>query len=264
MPLSFSILGSGSTGNVTLIRSEETAFLIDAGLNCKNITQRMATCDCIPDQLSGILITHDHTDHIAGLDVLCRKYNIPVYANEATARAIERRLADKGKRPPEFVIFETGTTFSLTPTIMIEAFGVPHDAAETVGYAVSTRAHKLVIVTDLGSVTSAVIRSFHNADVLILESNHDYEMLIHSDRPSSLIGRIHGSRGHLENKDACKAISKSCPQKLRHLILAHLSGECNAPQLAYNLMRSTLKTIGRDDVVLTIATQDAPTPFISL
>ncbi len=260
MSLSLTILASGSKGNAMVLESRGKTYLIDAGLSSKALCSRLCARGYDPAALSGILITHDHSDHISAIDVFTRKYDIPIYANESTAAAIERGC----KQPPTFVIFESDTSFDLDDGLTVDAFRVPHDAAEAVGYTISTAKNRLLITTDLGQINTAVARAISRATAIVLESNHDYEMLRNSGRVSQLIGRIHGRFGHLENCDACQAIAQFASPALKHVILAHLSGDCNNPALAKNLMSATIREINRPDITIDIATQETGAPTLIL
>lgn len=248
--LQFCTLASGSSGNVTYLKTPFGQFLIDAGLNCKKIVERLQRIGVAPEEIDGIFITHNHSDHIAALDVFCKKYKTPIYANEPTASAIES--AGKGKTAYDFVLFQTGCPISFDD-VTVTPFPIPHDGAEPCGYSFECDGHKLTFATDIGHVTPELQMALQGCEAIVLESNHDYEMLMRSDRTIDLKRRIIGTFGHLNNEEACHLMAESCPDTLRYLVLAHLSHECNLPALALNMMRATLREIHREDVKVLVA-----------
>lgn len=251
-------LGSGSKGNAVLVDSDEAALLIDCGMSAKSLRERLACV--VPDsetvlsRLAGVLITHSHVDHIQGLrGVLKRHPDLPVFANAMTAETVAHDL-ELGEET--FVLFENGQSFDVGP-FAVSPFSIPHDTADPVGYLIRgdvTYFHG----TDIGSPLDSVGLKLAEAEVAVLESNHDPVMLHHSGRPPSIIQRIFGPRGHLANDQAAELVRKFASPRLKTLALAHLSRDCNAPHLAEREMKAALAAIARSDVELKILDQSTP------
>jgi phosphoribosyl 1,2-cyclic phosphodiesterase len=254
------ILGSGSSGNCTYLETEQARILIDAGLSLRQVRRRLATIGRAPENLTAILITHEHADHVQGLPALGEKLGIPVYCNRPTQEAIEYQLETRldGR------IFATGASFEVGD-IQVETFSVPHDAQEPVGYLLRTPGGNLGFLTDLGHTTRLVLERVRAANVLVLESNHDVKMLQDCPtRPWSLKQRILGRHGHLSNEAAADAVEQIMSASLRHLYLGHLSRECNRPELAYRVSQERLRKIGASHVRLELTSQREPCPMLTL
>ncbi len=248
------VLGSGSCGNATYVEMGGLRLLIDIGLNCKTVVSRMEAHGIDPAGLDGIFLTHEHTDHVQGLPTFLKKYPTEIFANEGTAAVCERQLRLAHKPVPEFTIFQTRVPFALGE-LTVTPIAISHDVADPVAYTFSDGIHKVGYFTDLGFVSEEVVLAFADCDTLILESNHDPEMLRCSSRPFSLITRIAGNVGHLSNEQAARALALNCPACLRRVTLAHLSGECNLPHLALQTMSGALAHVGRGDITVQCATQ---------
>ena len=259
MAVRLTILGSGSSGNCAYLETDETRLLIDAGFSNRQIRQRLATIGRGPEGMNGILITHEHTDHINGLAGLANKLNIPIYCNRATKEAIECQFSMKF----HCQIFETRNSFEIGD-VKVDTFDIPHDAADPVGFLLNTTAGNIGFLTDLGHATKAILQRVRAANVLILESNHDLKMLQESGRPWSLKQRIAGRHGHLSNEDAAAAVEEIMSSDLTHLYLGHLSRECNQPELAKRVMQDCLKKLGANHVNLALTMQHAPCPTLCL
>jgi len=255
----FTILGSGSSGNCAYLETGETRLLIDAGFSPRQIRQRLSTIGRAPEGLNGILITHEHSDHISGLAGLANRLRIPIYCNRPTCDAMEYATGEKF----DCRIFETRSSFEVGD-VRVDSFDIPHDAADPVGYLLHTSAGRIGFLTDLGHATKAVLDRVRDANVLVLESNHDLKMLQESGRPWSLKQRIAGRHGHLSNDDAANAAQVLMSAELRHLYLGHLSRECNRPQLALDVMQKRLSQIGARHVKLEITDQRVPCPTLLL
>jgi phosphoribosyl 1,2-cyclic phosphodiesterase len=254
------ILGSGSGGNCAYVETDEARILVDAGFSPRQIRQRLATISRVPENLSAILVTHEHSDHIQGLTGIAQKLNIPVYCNRATREAFEFQLQTKF----HCNLFETGASFEIAD-VRVDTFTIPHDAQDPVGFLLHTAAANIGFVTDLGHTTKLVIERTRAANVLVLESNHDVKMLQDCPRRSwSLKQRILGRHGHLSNEAAAEAVAQIMSADLRHLYLAHLSRECNRPELAHDVMAEQLHHIGATHVKLQLAAQDVPCATLSL
>lgn len=230
MDIRFTILASGSTGNASVIDTSEAKLLVDAGLSARKLEQLMNMRDVDPRELDGILVTHEHSDHIKGLSVLARKYELPVYANEKTWQAMEKHAA--GIPDHKRHIVETGGTLSFG-SLRVESFAISHDAADPVGYCFTLGGLKLSFATDLGYVSEKVLDNIIDSDVLILESNHDVEMLRIGAYPWNIKRRILSDVGHLSNEMAGEALAKIVSAgTVRRVYLAHLSRDCNLMDLA--------------------------------
>ena len=272
MSVQFTILGSGSAGNCAYLETAEARILVDAGFSPRQVRERLATIGRTPENLSAILLTHEHSDHIAGLLGLADKFHIPVFCNrdtqEATIWALKTRLDGK-KNPPadarghlkksfDWRLFETGASFEIGD-VGIETFSIPYDAQDPVGYMLRTAAGKIGFATDLGHVTKLVTERIRTANVLVLESNHDVKMLQNCPRRSwALKQRILGRHGHISNVTAADTVAQIMSPGLRQLYLAHLSRECNTPELANNVMAEQLFQIGATHVKFELAAQEVP------
>ena len=259
----FTVLVSSSRGNVTYVEAGGLRLLIDIGLACRTLEKQFKALDLSPDGLDGILITHEHCDHIGGLTNFLKKHPTPVFANYNTAAVIEHQCRQAKQPVPEFALFETGVPFMLGE-LTITPLPIPHDTAEPVGYVIHDGQHQLGYFTDLGYVPDPVLEAIHHCHALILESNYDPQLLRNSNRGFHLISRISGRAGHLSNEQACEAVATAVGAPLQTLTLAHLSRECNQPDIAEAMMRGTLRHIGRTDVALAIANPDTPLPFTTL
>ena len=281
MSVKFTILGSGSAGNCTYVETAGARILVDAGFSPLQIRKRLATIGRTPENLTAILITHEHSDHIAGLLGLADKFGIPVYCNrdtqDATVWALKTKWVSKKNSPPDgpdvteqlkskinWQLFTTGAGFEIGD-VSVESFCIPHDAQDPVGYLIRTSAGTLGFATDLGHATRLVLDRIRAANVLVLESNHDVKMLQDCPRRSwSLKQRILGRHGHLSNVAAAEAAAQIMSDGLRHLYLAHLSRECNEPELAQHIMAEQLHHIGASHVRLQLAEQDVPCETLEL
>jgi len=260
VPVCLTILGSGSAGNCAYIEAGETRILIDAGFSLRQIRKRLAAIGRAPENLSGILLTHEHSDHSQGLLQLSEKLRIPVYCNRATVDAIEFQLQVK----LDSRLFVTGARFELGD-ILVETFTVPHDAQDPVGFLLETVAGNIGFLTDLGHATKLVLERVRRANVLVLEANHDVKMLQDCPhRPWNLKQRILSRHGHLSNEAAAEAAEQIVSADLKHLYLGHLSRECNHPDVAYKAVNDRLKKIGANHVKLEVASQGTPGPTLAL
>ena len=223
--ISFVVVGSGSKGNATLLFDEETLIQIDMGLPMRRITAALESINKNKSDLQGILITHEHTDHIKNLSMY--KGKVPIYASRGTIDYFDHEVVP-------FDSFEIGT-LSVIP------FMTSHDAANPVGYVVISGKTKLVYLTDSGYVPEESLDYLKDADYYIMESNHDLKMLMKSNRPAVLKRRIKGDEGHLSNVDSAIYLSELVGPKTKEIYLAHLSEECNLPELALEAYRKTFK-----------------------
>ena len=278
MSVKFTILGSGSSGNCAYVETAEARVLVDAGFSPLQIRKRLASIGRTPENLTAILITHEHSDHISGLLGLADKFQIPVYCNRATqdatvwtfknkwSKKINLALETAGtfKTKIDWRLFATGDAFELAD-LSIETFSIPHDAQDPVGFLLRTTSGNIGFATDLGHFTRLVGERVRHANVLVLESNHDVKMLQDCPRRAwPLKQRILGRHGHLSNVAAAEAAAQIMSDGLRHLYLAHLSRECNKPELAQHVMAEQLHHIGATHVQLQLAAQDVPCETLEL
>ena len=211
-------------------------------------------------QVQGILLTHEHSDHIQGLNVLCNRHKIPIYCNRGTKDAVE----DKFKGYNNYRLFSTGSAFEIGD-VNVENFSIPHDAADPVGFALSSGGLKVGFLTDLGFATRLILERVRNADVLVLEANHDLK-LVQEDtkRPWALKQRILSRHGHLSNDSAAAVAMEVMSDRLRHLYLGHLSKECNRPELAFDRVSQAVNEIGARHCNVYLTSQDDICSTISL
>ncbi|MBM40658.1 MAG: hypothetical protein CL483_01885 [Acidobacteria bacterium] len=251
----FTVLGSGSAGNASYLEVGDTRLLIDCGFSARQIKQRLASIDRIPDRLDGILITHDHRDHIQGLKNLASKakLGLPIYCNKLTAEEITRAMPAEY----EFHLFETGQSFEIG-TVTVESFSVPHDAVDSLGYLLRTPAGNIGYLTDLGHTTRMIADRVRDANVLLLETNHDLDLLRDSGRPWDLKQRIWGRHGHLSNEGAAEFADTVLHQGITHIIGAHLSRECNSPEMVRAEFEPILQRHNLEHVQIIITSQDKP------
>jgi phosphoribosyl 1,2-cyclic phosphodiesterase len=254
------ILGSGSKGNCSYLETPETRILIDAGFSGKQTRKRMAAISRSPESVQGILITHEHSDHIFGLATLAAKLRLPVYCNRLTLEAIRSQMQIEF----DARLFVTGDSFAIGD-VTVDTFSIPHDAIDPVGFLLRTGSGNFGFVTDLGHVTKLVLERIRQANVLLLEANHDVKMLTEDPhRPWSLKQRILSRHGHLSNEAAADAVEAIMSADLRHLYLGHLSEQCNRPELARQAVGSRLERIGGTHVCMNSAAQDVPCATLSL
>ena len=225
MALRFSSLGSGSKGNGTLVASSQHCLLVDCGFTIKETERRMARLGISPADLSAILVTHEHRDHLSGVAPLARKYKLPVYLTPGTLRA-----RDIGKLP-EVHLIEGHQPFAVAD-IQVTPVAVPHDAREAAQFVFRRRGTSLGLLTDLGTITPHVEEHFAGCDALVLEANHDPQMLAQGPYPPSLKRRVGGAYGHLSNQQAAGFLQRIGSDQLQHLVVAHISEKNNTVELA--------------------------------
>jgi phosphoribosyl 1,2-cyclic phosphodiesterase len=260
VPVHFTILGSGSGGNSAYLETAETRVLIDAGFSARQIRQRLAGIQRSPETLNGILITHEHSDHVQGLAVLGAQLQVPIYCNRLTKDAIERQITAR----LEFRLFASGASFELGDLI-IDTFPVPHDAQDPVGFLIRTQTANFGFLTDLGHATKLVIERVRPAHVLLLEANHDLKLLQEdTKRPWAVKQRILSRHGHLSNEAAAEVAEAIVSPGLRQLYLGHLSRDCNRPELAHSVVSARLDQIGARHVCLASTSQDVPCTTLTL
>lgn len=237
----FSVLASGSSGNAIYVENDEHAFLVDVGLSGKKMEQLFAKIDRDMKKLSGILVTHEHSDHIKGLGVVARKYQVPIYANEKTWLAMEDHI---GKIPDDQKFIFNMESVQSFGSLSIESFAVSHDAIDPMFYAFHENDRKLVVITDTGYVSDRMKGIIRGADSFVFESNHDIGMLQMGRYPWSIKRRILSDVGHVSNEDAAIAMSEVVFEKPTQIYLSHLSKDNNMKDLARMSVTQTLQSCG--------------------
>jgi phosphoribosyl 1,2-cyclic phosphodiesterase len=229
------LLGSGSAGNCAVIESDQCRLLIDGGLSARQIAQRLELAGIHPVELDGILLTHEHGDHVNGLEVLCKKFAVPIYCNPLTGETMRSGSLAQQR---QWNFFQTGNTFSIKD-ITIETFPVPHDAVDPVGFVLHHGAASLGFITDLGFATKLVFERLRQVHTLVIETNHDEKMLQDDvRRPWPVKQRIMSRHGHLSNDAAALVVEELLGHNLRRAVLCHLSRDCNSAELATQSVRS--------------------------
>lgn len=246
----FCPLASGSKGNAIFVGSETTRVLIDVGISFSSLKQRLSEIDVDIQTIQAVLITHEHTDHIHGLPALCNHLKIPILTNAETAKAIYEITGIRSR----FKIFTTGESF-VFGDLEIRPFGIPHDTLEPVAFTMKVRGVKLGFCADIGHVTSLVKKELELCDYLYLEANHQPSMVHASPRPQVYKQRVLSRQGHLSNEDCAALLTAISHPALKHVHLAHLSSECNHPELALKMAREALDQ-ARSSADLSIAYQD--------
>ena len=241
MRLTVCPLFSGSSGNSVYIACGGVRLLVDAGVSAARVEANLDEIGVSPEELDAILVTHEHIDHIRGLSVLSRKYGVPIYANEGTWTGIEQKASGIPMRLRR--TFYTGEEFSVG-RMSVHPFAIPHDAQEPVGYAFSCGTLTCGVATDIGCVQEDWLRAVSGCQALVLEANHDVEMVERGPYPAHLKRRILGRRGHLNNEDCARALLELARGGTRAVFLAHLSADNNLPELAYNTVCGALERAG--------------------
>lgn len=249
-------LRSGSTGNAILAGTEKTKILIDCGISGKAVLSSLAELAVNPGEISAILVTHEHSDHIKGVGILARKLEIPIYASPGTWKAMYREL---GKIREEWIkVFDVNGQFEIGD-IGVKPFPIPHDAAQPVGYSLFGDGQKVSVATDMGEVRDEVAAALAGSATVLLEANHDVHMLEAGGYPYPLKRRVKGSLGHLSNEQAGEMARRLLEGGTTQILLGHLSRENNYPELAFqtvkNILESCGATVGKD-LLLNVASRD--------
>ncbi|KGI60224.1 metallo-beta-lactamase domain protein [Prevotella sp. DNF00663] len=242
--LKFVSFGSGSSGNSYLLYTETDGLLIDAGVGIRTLKKHFKEYGFSLSQIHHILITHDHADHIKSVGSISSDYDIPVYSTFKVHAGIERNFCVRRKVAPDFVkVIEKDIAINVGEFV-VTPFEVPHDSSDNVGYKIVYDDVTFCILTDVGHITEQMKGIISDANYLVIEANHDEEMLATGPYPQHLKIRISGSTGHLSNMECAKAIAENATEKLRHVWLCHLSEENNHPVLAQKTVEQTLRSYG--------------------
>ncbi len=243
----FAVLGSGSEGNALVVQVDQTRVLLDCGFSLSETVSRLARLDLQAEQLDGIVVTHEHGDHISGVARLARKFNLPVWLTHGTLRT--QNAAFAGLSITEInphLVFAIGD-------VLVQPYPVPHDAAEPVQYVFSDGTRRLGVLTDAGTSTPHIEATLNGCHALVLECNHDAQMLADGDYPYSLKQRVGGRYGHLNNADAAALLRRLDNSRLQHIVAAHLSRKNNSAELAVEALCGVL---GCPPDKVAVATQD--------
>ena len=252
----FSPLCSGSSGNASYLEAGGVRLLVDAGVTARRMKELLDMIDVDPAGLDAILVTHEHSDHVSGVGVLSRKYDLPVFAVAECWENMPRNLGEIA--PKNMRVFEPDRDFYLKQ-LCVHPFSTPHDAAHAVGYTFVNSGKKLSIMTDIGHVSSAMLEAVACSDLILLEANHDVDMLKAGSYPYPLKMRILSSRGHLCNEDAGLVLQKLYARGVKNAILGHLSQENNTPELALVTVQSVLESAGLlESMFVTVADRFQP------
>ena len=254
----FCTLTSGSSGNCIFVSDGKTRILVDAGVSGKKIEEGLRAIDEDAEQIDAVLVTHEHSDHISGIGVLSRRYDIPIYANCGTWNAMSGSIGSI--KPHNIKEIESGNEFGIAD-IGIEAFSIPHDAADPVGYSFTIDGKKITVATDIGHINKPLFQQLSGSDGILLESNHDVAMLKNGAYPYPLKQRILGELGHLSNELAATLACFLVKKKTTKILLGHLSRENNTPRLAMTTVLNKMKEYdiqAGTDVELKVAERFTP------
>lgn len=245
----FCTLASGSSGNCSFVRTDGESFLIDAGISCRAIVNGLKTADALPQEIDGIFITHEHSDHVKGLKVFLKKYRVPVYASPE----VLEYLAANDLVPPDAILFEMTKSTKLHFSAGISCFDTPHDSVHSMGYRIDTKDASIGIATDLGYMTDSVRKSLNGCKIVLIESNYDKNMLACGSYPYYLKRRIMGEKGHLCNDECAGELYGLVENGAKHILLGHISRENNLPYLAHSTAIEELSKYGvRENVDCTV------------
>lgn len=257
--LRFSVLGSGSTGNSTIIECGSTRILIDAGLSAKQLCVRLDSIGIDPASISAILITHEHGDHVGGLKSFLKKHPVPLYATAETAHVVR----ESGVNGAEWITFEAGQEFIINH-LTVSSFAIQHDAVDPVGFVVSNGNFRFGLLSDAGYVTSSVKVHLKKLSAMFVEANYDEELLeLDTKRPWSIKQRIASRHGHLSNVQVEELIRDVAHSGLTQIVFGHLSSDCNCPKKVTTRFTNLLEELGLNTSIH-CATQSEPTPWFEL
>lgn len=242
--LKFLSLGSGSSGNCYLLLSDNGCVMIDAGISVKMMKRHLRTFGMSLDDVDAVFITHDHADHIKAVGCLANEMDKPVYATQIVHEGINRNYCVVSKLTSQHIRYVSKNETVSIGDFTVTPFEVPHDSSDCVGYRVESGGIVFCLATDVGHVTDIIRKQVSDANYLVLEANHDENMLMMGKYPAYLKGRIRGDKGHLCNKETAMLLAESATPKLKHVWLCHLSEENNHPELVRKTVESVLKEYG--------------------
>lgn len=260
-------IASGSSGNCICVGNDRSHVMIDAGVSGKRIEEGMNTYDYTTSDMDGILITHEHSDHIMGLGVIARKYGLPIYATKGTVDAILTSSSVGKIDTGLFHVIEAGVEFAVGD-LTIMPMSISHDAADPVAYLLTDGTRRIGVVTDLGVYNEEIIRQMQGLDAVLLEANHDINMLQVGSYPYPLKQRILGEKGHLSNEASGQLLGRILHDNMKHILLGHLSKENNYAQLAYETVRLEI-SLGDNpyrgnDFPIEVARRDGPSGLVTV
>ena len=258
----FCSLYSGSSGNSLFVETDNTKILVDAGVSCKKIETALNDINIDPKSLDGILVTHEHIDHVQSLGSFSKKFDLPVFVNQETLDNMPKqkdKIADKNIK-----LFKVNDKFEIGDLI-IKPFSIPHDAVNPCGFNIYNNNNKISIATDIGHMTNSILKNLEESLFVMLEANYDPEVLKCSPYPFSLKSRIAGPTGHLSNEIAGKTISYLIQSGLKTAMLGHLSKESNFPELAYQtVIDELISSNNQDNLILNVASRDTHSKIIDI
>lgn len=261
--MNFISFGSGSSGNCYYLESGNDALLIDAGVGVRRLKRFMDNYGLSMRSVHNILLTHDHADHIKSVGSLSGTFHLPVYATESVHQGVVRNWMVKRKIEPDMVRYVEKGCSTIIGAFDVTPFNVPHDSTDNVGYVIKTEGIVFTLITDCGHITDEMGPIISNSDFLVIEANHDVEMLHNGPYPLYLQNRILGPNGHLSNESCGNAIAEFSSQRLQHVWLCHLSEKNNTPQLAFDTVADKLHTKGIN-AALTVLNRTTPTGIFNL
>lgn len=251
-------IASGSNGNCYYLENDHDAILIDAGISCKQIVQRMTNLGLSMSRVRGVFISHEHADHVRGIDVLCRRFSVPVFITQKTYSSYGKTISY-----PLLNFFFPGRQVKVG-TIHVHPFLKLHDAVEPCSFLVSSGSYKVAVMTDIGLQCSNVIAHIKDADALFLESNYDDEMLRKGPYPPHLKARVSSNRGHLSNTQAAMIAMEHASSRLKHVFLSHISENNNTPELAFQTFHQFIRQRKDLNPRLLIASRHRESELVSL
>lgn len=257
MPLRFQVLASGSKGNAVLVYSRTTSVLLDAGLSAKELTSRLHQTSLKASQLDAVVVSHEHTDHVRGLGTLSRRFDLPVYLTQGTLDNLPLEIGQL----PDIRLFQPGAAFAVGD-LRVQPFAISHDARDPAGFVLEHDGHRLGVCTDLGVVTQLVRTRLQGCHGLIVEANHDPELLFNGPYPMPLKQRIRSRHGHLSNAESFELLESVHHGALRIVLFAHLSEVNNRPELVLKSCREVLKGSRWEGIAMEVGKQhEVSTPF---